>query len=50
MKIFRRNFLKELILSLSILPLVKFNLFFSYHKKRKLRQNKNFIWYLNDDD
>ena len=50
MKIFRRNFITELLLSLSVLPMVKFNLFFSYQKKRKLRQNKNFIWYLNDDD
>ena len=50
MKTLRRNFLKTFFISLSIISFVKINSFFSYTKKRKLRKNKNFIWYLNDDD
>ena len=50
MKKLRRNFLKMFITSLSIISFVKFDSFFSYYKKRKLRKNKNFIWYLNDND
>ena len=34
----------------SIISFVKFDYFFSYPKKRKLRKSKNFIWYLNDYD
>tara|TARA_Y100000590_G_scaffold458546_1_gene613480 strand:- start:2701 stop:2853 length:153 start_codon:yes stop_codon:yes gene_type:complete len=50
MKIFRRNFLRMFVTSLSIIPFIKFDTFFPYYKKRKLKKNKNFIWYLNDND
>jgi len=50
MMILRRNFLKVFFTSLSMISFIKFNSFFSYDKKRKLRKNKNFIWYLNDND
>ena len=50
MKTFRRNFLKNLFLPLSVLPFIKFDLFFFNSKKLKLKKNKNFIWYLNSDD
>ena len=50
MKTSKRNFLKNIFFSLSILSFVKFNLFFSKHNKLKLKKNKNLIWYLNSDD
>ncbi len=50
MKASKRNFLKNIYLSLSILSFIKFNLFFSDHNKLKLKKNKNFIWYLNSND
>ena len=50
MKLLRRNFLKTLVTSLTIIPFIKLDAFFSYNKRRKLKKNKNFIWYLNDDD
>jgi len=50
MKTFRRNFLKNIFFSLSILSFIKFDLFFSNRNKLKLKKNKNFIWYLNSGD
>ena len=50
MKTFRRNFLKTLFSSFLIIPIVKFNYFFSYSKNKKLKKDKGFIWYLNDYD
>jgi len=50
MKVFRRNFLKIFFSSLPILFLIKFDLFSFHSKKKKLKKNKNFVWYLNDDD
>ena len=47
---FRRNFIKNIISSLSILTFVKFDSFFPHFNKGKLKKNKNFIWYLNSDD
>ena len=49
-KIFRRNFLKICFSSLSILTIIKLDLFFRHYNKIKLKKNKNFIWYLNRDD
>ena len=49
-KIIRRNFLKTIFLSLSVTTFIRFDLFSRYPKNLKLKKNKNFIWYLNDDD
>ena len=46
----KRNLLKKILLSLTVIPLLNFNLFFSNKKKYKLVKNKNLIWYLNDGD
>ena len=50
MKKFRRNFIKTFFLSLPVLFLMKFDLLSFRSKKTKLRKNKNFVWYLNNDD
>jgi len=50
MKTFRRNFLKTFFISFLITPFVKLDYFFSYTKKKKLKKDKGFIWYLNDYD
>ena len=47
---FRRNFLKTLFLLLPILSFVKFNFLLPNSKKIKLKKNRNFIWYLNNED
>jgi hypothetical protein len=49
-KIFRRNFLKICFSSLSILTIIKLDLFFPSLNKTKLKKRKNFVWYLNDKD
>ena len=46
----RRNFLKVLFSSLVMTFFVKFSSLHYSSKKIKLRKNKNFIWYLNEDD
>jgi len=46
----KRNLLKKILLSLTVIPLLNFTLFFSNKKKYKLVKNKNLIWYLNDGD
>lgn len=33
-----------------ITPFVKLDYFFTYLKKKKLKKDKGFIWYLNDYD
>ena len=50
MKKFRRNFLKIFFLSLPVLFLMKLDLLSFRYKKIKLKKNKNFIWYLNNND
>ncbi len=50
MKIFRRNFIKTFFLSLPVLFLMKFDLLSSRSKKNKLKKNKNFVLYLNNND
>ncbi len=50
MKIFRRNFLKTSFSLLSILSITKFEFFFPYFNKIKLKKNKSFVWYLSHDD
>ena len=49
-KLKKRNFFKKILLSLTIIPLLNFNLFFLNKKKHKLIKKKNLIWYLNDGD
>ena len=49
-KLKRRSFFKKILLSLSVIPLINFNLFLFNKKKFKLVKKKNLIWYLNDDD
>jgi len=49
-KLKKRNFFKKILLSLTIIPLLNFNLFFFNNKKYKLIKKKNLIWYLNDGD
>ena len=49
-KLKKRNFFKKILLSLTIIPLLNFNLFLFNKKKFKLVKKKNLIWYLNDDD
>ena len=49
-KLKRRSFFKKILLSLSLIPLINFNLFFFNKKKYKLIKKKNLIWYLNDGD
>ena len=49
-KLKKRNFLKKILLSLTIIPLINFNLFFKNKKKYKMVKNKNLIWFLNDGD
>jgi len=46
----RRIFFKNIVSSLLILSCMKYDLFFSYFDKIKLKKNKNFVWYLNNDD
>ena len=48
-KLKRRSFFKKILLSLTVVPLLNFNLFFFNKKKYKLIK-KNLIWYLNDGD
>ncbi len=50
MRLYRRNFLKNFLLTLVLIPLIKANLFIQDKKKLKLKKNNNLIWYLNDDD
>jgi len=50
MKYFRRKFLKNVFISLSILPFIQFKLFFLEKGELKLKKNKKFIWYLNNED
>ena len=50
MRLYRRNFLKNFLLTLVFIPLIKANLFIQDNKKLKLKKNNNLIWYLNDDD
>ena len=50
MKNFRRKFLRNTFLILSVLPFIKLDFFFSNNQKLKLKKNKDFIWYLNSDD
>ena len=47
---FRRKFLKTFFSLIPILFLMKFDLFSFHFKKIKLKKNKNFVWYLNNDD
>jgi len=49
-KLKKRNFFKKILLSLTIIPLLNFNLFFFNKKKYKLTKKKDLIWYLNDGD
>jgi predicted membrane protein len=49
-KLKKRNFFKKILLSLTIIPLLNFNLFFFNNNKYKLIKKKNLIWYLNDGD
>ena len=46
----RRIFVKNIFSSLLVLSCMKYDLFLSYFDKIKLKKNKNFVWYLNDDD
>ena len=49
-KLKRRSFFKKILLSVSVIPLINFNLFLFNKKKFKLVKKKNLIWYLNDGD
>jgi len=49
-KLKKRNFFKKILLSLTVIPLFNFNLFFFNKKKYKLIKKKNLIWYFNHGD
>ena len=50
MKLYRRNFLKNFLLSLVLIPYFKVNQFILEKKKLKLKKRNDLIWFLNDDD
>ena len=50
MKLYRRHFLKNFLITLALIPFLKLNHFILGKKNLKLKKKNDFIWFLNEDD